>query len=324
MTPNDWVELTSRFEVDANETEENWDERTFVQAVRGKAGVLTSWGSPPFTDPVWASADRLRLIVHMAGSVKFLFPGDVVDRFCRPRGITVVSCARAIAFNVAEATLGLMIWALRGWLDHVLAFRQKGLWRDPRLAAVPKTLSGGVVGIIGAGFVGQEVIRLLRSFRDVQILLYDPFVSEEEAMNLGASKVDLETLLSESDLVSLHAPWLPSTEGMIGARELALLKDGCVLINTSRGRLVDTDALVSVLRSGRIFAVLDVTDPEPLPPDHPLRFLPNCIILPHITGAGEYGYRQIGKMTLRALDDFFLNNKVPEGVIDWSRYGLIA
>ncbi len=324
LTDDQWKEINESFDVTANESDRNWNEQQLLEAVPGADAVLTAWGSPPFTEAVLEKADRLRLIVHMAGSVKFLFPGDVVDRFVKRKGVAVVSCAGAIAINVAEATIGLMIFGLRQWLDHILAFRERGVWRDPSLPSVPKTLSGGTVGIIGAGSVGREVIRLLHAFRDVAVFLYDPYCSEEVAGALGARKVSLQFLLGTCDIVSLHAPALPETERMIGEKELDLLKDGALFLNTSRGRLVDTEALVRVLQSRPIFAILDVTDPEPLPTDHPLRFLPNCVVLPHVTGAGIYGYRKIGVMTVRALNDFFFKGTTPEGAIDWDRYQLLA
>jgi phosphoglycerate dehydrogenase-like enzyme len=98
-------------------------------------------------------------------------------------------------------------------------------------------------------------------------------------------KVELDELLATSDVVSLHAPALPSTERMIGAPQLARMLDGATLINTARGVLVDHDALVPEVRSGRLTAVLDVTDPEPLPPDHPLLHLPTCVVTPHLAGS---------------------------------------
>jgi phosphoglycerate dehydrogenase-like enzyme len=116
----------------------------------------------------------------------------------------------------------------------------------------------------------------------------------------------------------------PANVGQIGERPVRLMNDGDKFINTARGKLVDTDALVRVLQTRPIFAVLDVTDPEPLPPDHPLRFLPNCYITPHIAGAGVYGYLQIGEMTFRALVDFFERGVRPDGAIDWATYDILA
>lgn len=324
VLPETWTELTRRFEVTANETERNWTSEELARCVGDYDAVLTGWGSPPFTEQVWERAGKLKLIVHMAGSVKFLFPNDVVQRFCIPRNITVVSCAHAIAINVAEMTIALMVMAARRLYEHIQAFRERGVWRDKNLPTNFLTINGSTVGIIGASRVGREVIRLLKAYRDVRILVHDPYMTPEQANELGATLTDLETLFAESDFISLHAPLTKQTVRMIGERHFTLMKDGAIFINTARGKIVDTDALVKALRTRQIFAVLDVTDPEPLPTDHPLRFLPNCYITPHIAGAGVYGYFQIGEMTLKALVDFFERGLRPEGAIDWSAYDALA
>jgi phosphoglycerate dehydrogenase-like enzyme len=324
MRHQTWQALCERFHVIANETDRNWTSDELAERIGDVDAVLTGWGAPPFTEAIWERANRLRLIVHMAGSVKFLFPDDTVQRFCIPRQITVVSCAQALAVNVAEMTIALMVLAARRLFDHIAAYRAKGLWRDPSLPTNFPTINGSTVGIIGASRVGREVLRLLRTFRDVRLLLHDPFVTAEQANELGATLTDLASLFAESDFVSLHAPLTPATVGMIGEHHFRLMKDGTIFINTARGKLVDTDALVRVLQTRPIFAVLDVTDPEPLPPDHPLRFLPNCYITPHIAGAGVYGYLQIGEMTFRALVDFFERGVCPDGAIDWATYDILA
>jgi phosphoglycerate dehydrogenase-like enzyme len=110
-------------------------------------------------------------------------------------------------------------------------------------------------------------------------------VDAAEAAALGATLVDLDTLVATSDVVSLHAPSLPETRHLIDARRLALMPDGAVLVNTARGALVDTDALVAECAAGRLSAVLDVTEPEPLPVGHPLFGLPSVLVTPHVAGA---------------------------------------
>ncbi|MGH3164865.1 MAG: NAD(P)-dependent oxidoreductase, partial [Trebonia sp.] len=144
--------------------------------------------------------------------------------------------------------------------------------------------NGIVVGVVGASRVGRRVLDLLVNL-DVSVLLADPYVTGEEAAALGPAKTTLEELLRVSDIVTRHAPALPETRQMIGKEQVAEMKDEAVLINTARGALIDTDALIAELRTGRIEAVLDVTDPEPLPRDSPLFDLPNVQLTPHIAGA---------------------------------------
>jgi phosphoglycerate dehydrogenase-like enzyme len=145
-------------------------------------------------------------------------------------------------------------------------------------------LWGMTVGIVGLGAVGREVAKRLKGF-DTRLLVYDPYVPSEEVEHLGAQSVDLATLLSVSDVVTLHAPLTAETKGMLGQTELALMKPSAFLINTARGELTDEDALYAALKEGEIGgAALDVFVEEPPPADHPLLQLPNVIATPHIGG----------------------------------------
>jgi phosphoglycerate dehydrogenase-like enzyme len=160
-----------------------------------------------------------------------------------------------------------------------------GGWRDDQYAR-SLVLNRATVGIIGAGHVGRKVIEYLRNFEVKHILLYDPYLTVDAAAELGVIAVSLPELLRRSDAVSLHAPALPTTYHMLGSKELALLRDGTVLINTSRGQNIDEEALVSELERGRLMAFLDVTDPEPPALGSRLRSLPNVVLTPHVSGGG--------------------------------------
>jgi len=150
------------------------------------------------------------------------------------------------------------------------------------------------VGVVGCGFAGSHYIELLQAF-GVNVLAYDPLLDEAAIAAMGAKKADLDTLLAESDVVSLHAPALDSTRHMINGRALSLMKDRAILINTARGALVDEEALAQALRGGKLkYACLDVTDPEPPAADSPLRGIPNCIMTPHLAGLANNGKLKIG------------------------------
>ena len=125
-----------------------------------------------------------------------------------------------------------------------------------------------------------RLTRELLGARDLEVAFADPYLSEEDAARLGATKMELDALCAWCDVLSLHAPDTPATKGMIGARQLALLRDGTPIVNTARGALIDPGALEAELVSGRLQAILDVTEPEPLPEDSPLRRLPNVILTP--------------------------------------------
>ena len=157
------------------------------------------------------------------------------------------------------------------------------------------------VGIIGASRVGRLVLELLRPF-DFTVLLATPELSAEQAQDLGARLVSLGELMSQSRIVSLHAPLLPETIGMLGRAQLASMPDGAVLINTARGALVDHDALRDEVLRGRISAVLDVTDPEPLPTGDPLYGLPNVTLTPHIAGSMGNELARLGAAAVAEIE----------------------
>jgi phosphoglycerate dehydrogenase-like enzyme len=269
------------------------------QTVREALGeidvLLTGWGCPQITPQVLAAAPRLRAIVHAAGSVKGFLDPAAFDR-----GIQVSSAVSANAIPVAEFAVAMIV------LSGKRAFRLAAEYRTSRRRPDPSNVPGNygtTVGLLGASRIGRMVAERLRGF-DLDVLISDPYLSEAEAAGLGARLVDLDTLFGDSDIVSLHAPLLPETIGLVDARLLSLLRDGSVLINTARGRIVDAAALERECRSGRIDAVLDVTDPEPLPPDSPLLDLPNVLVTPHLAGAVGNEVTRLGELAVGEVERF--------------------
>ncbi len=275
------------------------NKQELIEVLRDADACITSWDVACLDEDVVAAAPKLKAMAHMGSSVKRF----VSDAFWR-RGIHLTSAGVVLARSVAETTLGLMIvgqkrvWPLG---QHV----RRGGWRDsPDWDKwFSRELYRKNVGIVGASNVGRHVIELLKPFGPT-VLLYDPFVSEEEAKALGAVKVELDELLTRSDVVSLHAPANKSTYQMLNAKGLALMKDDALLINTGRGSLIDEQALIEELRKGRFFAFLDVTDPEPPAADSPLRSLDNVVVTPHIAGCIE-NCNQMGELAVEELRRFF-------------------
>jgi phosphoglycerate dehydrogenase-like enzyme len=309
------------FDVKINGTNTNYTSEQVAQEISGFDGLVTGWGTPNLTEAVFENADKLKIIAHSAGSVKG-FLQSVVEKYIIPKNICVFSANGAIALNVAETTVGLMIMVSHRLMDHALVIRNTSAWRNPDVPSNGKFLMGSTVGIVSASKVGRNVIDLLKPFK-VDILVYDPYLSDWDAGRLGVKKADLDDLFVKSDFVTLHAPSIPQTRHMIGEKQLKLLRDGATLINTSRGSVIDHNALLAEAQTGRIFVALDVTDPEPLPPDNPLRKLNNVILTPHVSGAGYYGYYMIGTTTLQALEDYFAKKPV-DGAVDFSKYELIG
>ncbi len=242
--------------------------------------LVTSWGCDAITEDVSRSLPRLKLIAHMAGSVK----GFIDDALWR-RGVLICNAVAANAIPVAEFTLAAILFANKRVFSLNHAYLTSKANNAPWTREAPNVGNyHKTVGIIGASHVGELVVKYLQPF-DLRVLLYDPFVSPSAARVMGATKVGMSELLSKSDVVSLHAPLLNDTAGMMGVRELALMPDGATLINTARGGLVDQLALETELRTGRLYAVLDTTTPEVLPADSILYQLANVFLTPHITGS---------------------------------------
>ncbi|MDT0341509.1 hydroxyacid dehydrogenase [Streptomyces litchfieldiae] len=257
--------------------------------------LITGWGCPHLSLEVLDAAPRLRAVLHTGGSVKHLLPPEGWQR------VPVVSSAAAAnALPVAEYTLGMVLLAGKGVFALRDAFRAR---RGFTLGEVQQNVGnfGRTVGIIGASRIGRRLMELLRPF-DLDVALYDPYVTEAEARALGVRPAGLPELLAGSDIVSVHAPATPETTHLIDAAALALMRDGAVLINTSRGSLVDTRALTAELVSGRLEAILDVTDPEPLPGDSPLYDLPNVLLTPHIAGSHGNELRRLGLTAVEELE----------------------
>jgi len=255
--------------------------------------LLTGWGCPRIGPEVLDAAPKLQAILHAAGSVK-----AIVDPAAFDRGIQVSSAATANALPVAEFTVAAIVLAGKR------AFRLAAQYRIERRKADPHGMPGSygtTVGLLGASRIGKMVAERLRGF-DLDVLISDPYLTAAEAADLGADLVDNDTLFRRSDILSVHAPLIPDTVGLVDARLLGLLPDNAVLINTARGKIINAEALISECVSGRIDAVLDVTDPEPLPPDSPLLDLPNVFVTPHVAGAVGNEIARLGELAVGELE----------------------
>ncbi|GAA3532684.1 hydroxyacid dehydrogenase [Nonomuraea rosea] len=277
-------------DIDVSLVAERFDDPRLAEVLPRVDVLITGWGCPPLDEHLLAAAPRLRAALHSAGSVKGL-----VGAACWERGLLVSSAADANAVPVAEYTVGAVLLAGKGVFGLREGYRRR---RTFTLGEVQATTGnyGRRVGIVGASRIGRRVIDLLAP-HDLELCLYDPYTQVA-----GVRQAGLEELLSSCDIVSLHAPANDETLHMIDRDRLALMPDGAVLVNTARGSLVDTDALVAELRTGRLSAVLDVTEPEPLPPDSPLFDLPNAFLTPHIAGSQGNELARMGAAVLDELE----------------------
>jgi len=285
-----------------------------AELLTGADIAITSWGCPSLDAEVLIRCPELKLIAHAAGTVKPILSPEVILR-----GIRVCSANDALAQGVAETTLGLTIVSLKN-IWQLARNTREGEWEKQR--ELVRELYEVTIGVIGSGMSGAHYIRLLKQF-DVKVLVHDPFVSEEKISGMGAIKVELDQLLMESDVVSIHAPSIPETNHMLNERTLKLMKDNAILINTARGSLIDEEALVTELQQGRLWACLDVTEPEPPVTSHPFRSLPNVTLIPHIAGATNNGLFRIGNYVIRELERF-VQGKQMEGEVDLSRLHVMS
>lgn len=296
FSPGDLAALDSILELDVVATIEDF---AAVDAARlSEIDVLiTGWGTPQIGRAELAAMPRLAAIVHAAGTVKGHLADEAWDR-----GIRVTSAASANAYPVAEYTLAMILLAGKRVPDYIRGYAaDPGLYDDAPNPAIGNF--NRTIGIVGASRVGRRVIELLQPF-DVEVLLYDPYLAAADPVHTIARQVPLDELFASSTIVSVHAPLLPETVGMVGHEQLALLPEGATVINTARAPIVDQDALEAAVRERGLRAILDVTEPEPLPAEHPLRELEGVVITPHVAGALGTELRRLGECARREVELF--------------------
>jgi phosphoglycerate dehydrogenase-like enzyme len=257
--------------------------------------LLTGWGAPALDQQLLDRMPSLATVLHCAGSVK----GLVSESLWR-RNIRVSSAAEVNAIPVAEFTFAAIVMA--GKKAPFLAADARIQRTDWNYRHARGKLSnlGLTVGIVGFSRIGRRVVDRLQQLEDLTCLVADPFADPAAVSAAGARLVELHEMLARVDVLSIHAPELPSTRHLIGRQELAQLSDHATVINTARGSLLDTTALEKECLTGRLNAILDVTDPEPLPSGSVLYDLPNVMITPHIAGSLD---SEIRRMTDAALDE---------------------
>jgi phosphoglycerate dehydrogenase-like enzyme len=218
----------------------------------------------------------------------------------RDRGV-VVCGTEGGGLDTAELTWGLILGAARRIAEDHRSMRE-GLWQT----RIGNRIEGKTLGVLGLGRLGSAVARVGLAF-NMRVIAWSPNLTTERAAAAGVERVDKETLLRQSDVLSVHVVLSPRSRGLVGRGDIALMKKDAILVNTSRGPIVDTDAVIEALRAGRLgYAAFDVYDREPLPVDHPLRRAPNVLLTPHIGYVTEENYRssypQIAEDVVAFLD----------------------
>ena len=289
--------LAAAFTVRGGDHDEKLTSADLAERIGGCTALITGWGTPEITPEVLSASGDLRIIAHSAGSVRRLIPKAALAQ-----GIAVTHAAPMIAEAVAEFTVLGMLLGLR-WPQRQNAWMHAGKpWSECR-ATGGNLLEAQRVGLIGCGYVAQRVIEKLAGF-GMPISVYDPYLPDERAAELGVSRVSLEELFSTCRVIANHAPTTPETDGMVTAAHFAAMQDGAVLVNNARARAIDQDAMTAELATGRIRAVLDVFNPEPLAPDSPLRGMENVFLTPHMAGQTDDTRRRQGAAMVDELESF--------------------
>lgn len=288
----------------------------------GEADAIIASSLVTYDGPSMDRAPLLRVIARTGIGVEKIDLGAATER-----GIAVCNTPDAPTISTAEHTITLLLSVAKRVPGAQAALRNGG--RDFFGSHEGREVSGKVLGLVGVGRIGRNVARMARGL-SMTVIAYDPFVEAAAAAEAGIQIVDsLDQLLADADVVSLHLPLASETEQLINAEHIAGMKRGAILINTARGGLVDHDALLVALDGGRLFGVgLDVTDPEPLPPDHPLLHRDDVVVTPHVAAATAAGkarlYESAVSQALQVLRDEYPKHLVNPDVWPVHRQGSLA
>ena len=271
-----------------------------VERLRGVEAILSLNGSraPEITREVLEEVGTVRVaaVSHWWGDLS----AKAAEAW-RQAGVEVIDASDACNQAVGEWALGAIIAGLRRFDEFDRRMKSGEKW--PSWRGVAGQLNGATVGLVAVGRTGRWLLRYLKPF-DCRVIAYDPYMKKKEAKELGIELVDLPTLLRTADAISLHAPVTPETTGMIGRKELAMIRDGALLVNSARAALLDNDAFRDEMKKGRFRAYIDVFQPEPPPEDDVLRTLNNIVMTPHVAGTTDAMYHRCGQMAIQAIRDY--------------------
>ena len=264
-------------------------------------GIVVCHGAPRIDQEILDRAPNLKIIGELEGD-RFAVRIDLEAAWAR--GVRTVDTTQGSSYPVAEWALALILISMRNGgamfrriiagdtPDGVTKGKQQGM------------LMGKRVGLIGCGHMGKRLMKFLRPF-EVDAWVYDPYLPREMAEVVGFTQMSLDNVFSKCDVVVCVAPLTPKTEGMIGKRELDLLRPGSVFVNVSRGKIVDSEALIERLKQGDITAGIEAFDPKPIPSDSEIIHLPNVFLSPHFAGQTGDDYPHFFRLMVDELDRFF-------------------
>lgn len=275
FTPENVERINALGEVEWNPYDRHLTREEFRDVLVDVDVCFCCWGVPSFDATVLEKANKLKIIAYVGGSVNYVATDESYKR-----GIHCLSGNEEFARSVAEGNLGYIIAALRRLPQTVNEMAETG-WQHGFMRS--ESLLEQTVGIIGLGSISRYLINLLKPF-DVKIKLFSNHTSDEEAAELGVEKVSLEEMFKTCKIISVNSSRTPKNYHMVSDELMSLLKPDSLLVNTSRGSLIDEAAMAKHLKAGHFRAILDVYEEEPLPMTSELRGLENCILMPHCGG----------------------------------------
>ncbi|MFN8492282.1 MAG: hydroxyacid dehydrogenase [Caldilineaceae bacterium] len=292
--PAEQRDITARVELVAprQDAQSIWQQPVFTEV----EAIFSGWGMVKMDAAFFERFPNLKVLFYGAGAVDRFITEEVWSR-----GVQISNANVANGTSVAEYTVAQILLCLKQVWPVALRIKQER--RYAKLAHEQVTGAyGSTVGIISLGAIGRMVAERLRIAK-VNIIAYDPYMSNEQAQAFGVELTTLDDLFRRADVITCHTPWLPETEGMLHGELFRLMKPNAAFINTARGAIVNEADLCAVLRERPdLFAILDVTWPEPPAPDSPLFTLPNLILTPHIAGSMGHECWRMGRMMVEELD----------------------
>jgi len=285
-------------------TAENWSQHPEI--CREAEAIFSGWGMATMNEAFLAAFPKLKIVFYGSGSIK-CFATDAMWE----RGIQVVSAFRANGIPVVEFTVAEIVLSAKHAWRFAAVFRRAG---GHPLRYDPPGMFGSTVGIISLGTIGRSVAERLKDF-EVTVLAYDPFIKPADAAALGVKLVSLEEIFTQSDVVSCHAPNLKETKGMLHYKHFSSMKPDSTFINTARGAVVNEPDLITVLTERPdIWAILDVTSPEPPCPGSPFYTLPNVMLTPHIAGSMGLECRRMGIYMVEEARRYLAGEPLQHGI----------
>ncbi len=301
ITENVVNRINSMGKVVWNDTEANWSSEELQDKLRDIDVCICGWGSSVFNDVALRYADRLKIIAHTGGSASNFITKEIFDK-----GIKVVSGNWFFAQSLAEGTLAYMLSSLRD-IPYYNNEVHEGRWRNNEF--YNEGILDQTIGLIGFGMTAQILVSMLKPF-NVKIKVYSEHKTDEIYKEFGVARASLEEIITTCKIISIHMAQREDTYHIINRELLQKIPDGSILINTSRGSLIDEEALADELSSGRFKAALDVYEIEPLPKESRLRGLQNVILIPHMGGPTIDRRKSCANGILDDIERFYKGDKL--------------